>query len=108
MRKNNKNKTFFMEIDLNHEIDKLEDEYIKVKISLENIKTDEKAYVSHLYANKDYYQLLVDKFEIALRKEKLKAIRDGKEYDFKRFIRPVYLHKLSQFRQFKRNAPVVI
>lgn len=100
------NSTFFKE--LNHEIDKLEDETVKIKISLQNIKTDEKAYLSHLYANKVYYQLLVDKFEITLRKEKLKAIRDGKEYNFKRFIRPVYLHKIDQFRQFKRNAPVVI
>ena len=100
------NSTFFKE--LNHEIDKLEDETVKIKISLENIKTDETAYISHLYANKDYYQLLVNKFEVALQKEKLKAIRDGKEYNFKRFIRPVYLHKIGQFSQFKRKAPVVI
>lgn len=100
------NSTFFKE--LNHEIDKLAEETVKIKISLENIKTDETAYLSHLYANKDYYQLLVDKFEVALRKEKLKAIRDGKEYNYRQFIRPVYLHKIDQFRQFKRNAPVVI
>lgn len=100
------NTSFFKEI--NREINRLDAESVKIEISIENIKTDETAYLDHLYANKDYYQLLVDKFEVALRKEKLKAIRDGKEYNYQRFIRPVYLHKIDQFRQFKRNAPVVI
>ena len=100
------NSTFFEEI--NREINKLDGKSVKIKISLENIKKDEKAYLSNLYANKNYYQLCIDKYDVALRKEKLKAIRDGKEYTFKRCIRPVYLHKIDQFRQFKRNAPVVI
>ncbi|MBR0059344.1 MAG: hypothetical protein IJP99_08455 [Methanobrevibacter sp.] len=98
--------TFFKEI--NQEITRLNDEYSQIEVSLKNIKKDEKAYLEHLYANKDYYQLCIDKFEVALRKAKLEAIRDGKEYDFKRFIRPVYLHKIDQFYQFKRHAPVVI
>lgn len=100
------NTSFFKEI--NREITRLDAESVKIEIRIENIKTDETAYLDHLYANKDYYQLLVDKFEVALRKAKLEAIRDGKEYNYKRFIRPVYLHKIDQFRQFKRNAPVVI
>ena len=98
--------TFFKEI--NQEITRLNDEYSQMEVSLKNIKKDEKAYLEHLYANKDYYQLCIDKFEVALRKAKLEAIRDGKEYDFKRFIRPVYLHTIDQFYQYKRPAPVVI
>ena len=98
--------TFFKEI--NSEITKLNEETVKIEISIRNIKKDESAYLEHLYANKDYYQLCIDKYKVALRKAKLEAIRDGKEYSFKRFIRPVYLHKIDQFMQFKRHAPVVI
>ena len=100
---NTTNPTFFTEI--NSEITKLSEEAVKIQKEIANLKEDTTAYHSHLHANKDYYNLLVKKFEVALKKAKFEAIRDGKEYNFKRFIRPVYLHKIGQFRMFAANAP---
>ena len=100
---NTTNPTFLKE--MNHEINRLNKESAKIEAEISKIKGDKRAYHTHLHANKDYYNLLVKKFEIALKKSKFEAIRDGKEYSFKRFIRPVYLHKIGQFRQFAANAP---
>lgn len=91
--------------EINREINKLNDDSIKIELQIADLQKDESAYISNLYANKEYYGLLVTKFEIALRKEKLQAIRDKKEYSYNRFIKPVYLNKIRQFSNFKRTAP---
>ena len=95
--------TFLKEI--NREINSVNKELKDIEIQIELVKKDPNHYLENLYASKKFYQLLIDKFQVALKKAKLEAIRDGKTYNYMNCIKPVYLHKIDQFRQFKRNAP---
>lgn len=97
------NSLFLKEI--NNEIHKVTDEIVKNRKQLIELEQDKTQFLSVTYATKQYYFLLVRKFELALQKAKLEAIRDHKEFSFRRQIRPVYLHKIDQYRQFMRNAP---
>lgn len=99
----NHQSTFFKEI--NREINSVNKELKDIEIQIELVKKDPNHYLDNLYASKRFYQLLVDKFTMALKKAKLEAIRDDKTYNYKNCIKPVYLHKIDQFSQFKRNAP---
>ena len=70
--------TFFKEI--NREINSVNKELKDIEIQIELVKKDPNHYLDNLYASKKFYQLLVDKFQTALKKAKLEAIRDGKTY----------------------------
>ena len=96
--------TIFLK-EINTSISKIEDEIVENRKQLIKLEKDRTHFLSITYASKKYYFLLVRKFELALKKAKLEAIRDGKEYTFRRCVRPVYLHKIDQYGSFLRNAP---
>lgn len=91
--------------EINNNISQVEDEIVENKKQLIKLENDKTQFLSVTYASKQYYFLLVRKFELALKKAKLEAIRDHREHTFKRCVRPVYLHKIDQFSSFMRHAP---
>lgn len=97
------NNLFLTEI--NNEIQKVNDEIVENRNQLIALEKDRTHFLSITYASKQYYFSLVRKFELALKKAKLEAIRDHREHTFKRCVRPVYLHKIDQYVSFMRNAP---
>lgn len=97
------NNLFLTEI--NNEIQQMNNEIVENKNQLIKLEKDRTHFLSITYASKQYYSLLVRKFELTLKKAKLEAIKDGKEHTFVRCIRPVYLHKIDQYSNFMRKAP---
>ena len=99
----NTSNTFFIEI--NAKLSDLNKESEEVKKTLKIVMADKTKYHSHTIACKEYYNLLAKKFKIALKKEKLEAIKTGETYNYRNCIRPVYNRKISQYEYWEHKAP---
>ena len=91
----------------NKHLEDLQSQYGELIVEIETYVNDNN--IKHpTLGDKHYYELRLKQQEVYLDIKRTEAILKGEEFSYIRYHKPATMHRISQLKQFLRDAPEVI